>query len=302
MKTDYRCVKSYSPDAIERVREKFLIEVDKDPTQFEVEDIELVQTDEWTVCRFLFIHQNVEEAAAKNLIEAMKWRKDKGFLRTSFSFFPNEYFRLGVLFPYESDIDGNPVIYCRGKFLKTIPELKEVSEDFTSLNFYRVDRMSEGRGWTFIIDTEGAGLHNADLNMLQYLVSTLKQYFPGGLNHLLVIDCPWILKAFWSLVKNWIPSHRRDMIKFVSRKDLPKFVPKENIPDFLGGTCSRKYKGWSVVPKGCPSGVQFVQKLCPDDDAEEIFDRLFNEYRAFIEEDGDEPTDLIEDTPVIPVN
>lgn len=298
---NFRNIKNYSPEAIESVREKFFLEVDKEPNQFEAEDIELVQTDDWTVCRFLFIHQNVEELAANNLIEAMRWRKDKGFLRTPLSFFPNEYYRLGVLFPYENDIDGNPVIYCRGKFLKTVPELKETSEDFTSLNFYRVDNLSQGKGWTFVIDTEGAGIHNADLNMLHYLVSTLREIFPGGLNHLLIIDCPWILKAFWTLVKNWVPSHRRDMVKFVSRKELPKFIPKENMPDFLGGTCTRKYRGWAVVPKGCPTGVEFVAKKCPDGNAEEIFDRLFRDYKPFIEEDGDEPTDLIEDI-LIPVN
>lgn len=292
---NYRSVKSYSPDAIDRVREKFLKEVDRDSSQFELEDIELVQIDNWAVCRFLFIHQNNEESAVKNLIEAMRWKKDKGFLRTPLSFFPNEYFRLGVLFPYENDVDGNPTIYCRGKFLKSIPELKETTEDFTSLNFYQVDHQSQGNGWTFIIDTEGAGINNADLSMLQYLVSTLKQYFPGGLNHLLIIDCPWILRAFWSLVKNLVPSHRRDMVKFVSRKDLPKYIAKENTPDFLGGTCTRKYRGWAVVPKGCPTGIDFVSKRFPDDDAEEIFDRLFADYKPFIEEDQGEEQNFPDD-------
>ena len=287
----YRCLQDYSLESIEKVRDKFSEEVQRDPSQFEPEDVLLVESDEWTVCRFLFIHQGVIEAAARNLIDAMKWRREKGFLRTPLNFFPNEYFRLGVLFPYENDVDGNPTIYCRGKFLKSVPELKETTEDFSSLNFYQVDSISQGKGWTFIIDADGAGINNADLSMLQYLVSTLKTYFPGGLNHLLIIDCPWILKAFWSLVKNWVPSHRREMVKFVSRKELYKFIPLENMPDFLGGNCTRKYRGWRVVPEGAPSGVDFVAERYPRENAQEIFDKLFAEYKSFIDEEDELPVD-----------
>jgi len=280
----YRCINTYNRESISRVREKVLEEVSCDPAPFDERDILLVREDPWMICRFLFIHQHNENAAAKNLIEALLWRKSKAFRDIEMNYFPNEYYRLGVLFPYEPDVNGCPTIYCRGRFLKSIPELQETTEDFTALNFFQVDEGSQGRGWTFVIDTEGAGIPNADINMLTFLIQTLKNYFPGGLNHMLIVDCPWILKAVWSLVKNLVPSHRREMIKFVSRKELLKFIPKENLPDFMGGTCTRKYKGWAVVPEGSPRGLDFIARLYPNEDPQEIFDRLFDDYKQFIEE------------------
>ena len=55
---DYRSIKNYSNEHIEQVRKKFSTEVERDSTQFEDQDVSLVQSDDWSVCRFLFIHQN----------------------------------------------------------------------------------------------------------------------------------------------------------------------------------------------------------------------------------------------------
>lgn len=284
---------TFSRESIERVRSKFFEEYTLDKSLFDAEDVKRVKEDPWFIIRFLFIQKSDEDLAAKNLTEAMKWRHQKGLRTFPENYFPNEFYRVGAMFPYEPDIQGAPVLYIRCKFMKKINIIQSAVEDFCAYQIYKMDEESHGDGWSLVMDFEGAGIQNADVESTKYLVSTLKTYFPGGLNHLLCIDCPWILKTFWSLIKGWIPNHRRDLIKFTSRKEITKYIAVENLPDFLGGTCKRKYKGWAMVPEGCPHGVDFIEAINQGVNTRDDVEAVFSEYREFLD-DADQGPQFID--------
>lgn len=99
-----------------------------------------------------------------------------------------------------------------------------------------------------MLDCTGAGLANADMDMLMFLISTLVNYFPKGMSYLLVHELPWILKPFWHIAKAWLAEEHRELIKFSNSRTIYEYVNRENLPDFMGGTCERSY---TSPPKDC---------------------------------------------------
>ena len=55
-----------------------------------------------------------------------------------------------------------------------------------------------------------------------------------------IINCSWILKTGWVVVRNFLDQKTRNKIQILGNKyqdQLLKYVDKENLPDFFGGTC-----------------------------------------------------------------
>lgn len=104
-------------------------------------------------------------------------------------------------------------------------------------------------------------MQNANFDILRFCLEVLRDYFPMSLKYILVVDIPWILKAFWTMVKTWLPRNSKNMIKFTSRAEITNYIAAENLPDFLGGICKRPYQGMKMVPHGSPSALEFGEKV-----------------------------------------
>lgn len=99
-----------------------------------------------------------------------------------------------------------------------------------------------------MLDCTGAGLANADMDMLLFLISALVNYFPKGMSYLLVHELPWLLKPFWHIAKAWLSEEHRELIKFSNSRSIYEYITRENLPDFMGGTCERSY---TTPPENC---------------------------------------------------
>jgi hypothetical protein len=100
-----------------------------------------------------------------------------------------------------------------------------------------------------VIDCNGAGLANADMDLLFFLIGTLKSYFPKGLSYFLVNELPWILRPFWHLAKACIPEEHRQLIKFCDSRTVYEFVDQDQLPDFMGGSVPESQ--YKIVPENC---------------------------------------------------
>lgn len=109
------------------------------------------------------------------------------------------------------------------------------------------DELSNGR-WALIFDFSGCGLRQMDLDMMSFVINTLRAYFPMGLMYILAYDLPPILRRCWALVEKWIPRERRNLIHFANRETITDWIERKNLPPFMGGTCTRPY---TRVPAGC---------------------------------------------------
>lgn len=90
---------------------------------------------------------------------------------------------------------------------------------------------------TVLFECEGAGLKHFDVEMVQYLISTFKNWYPYALNYILVFDMPWVLNAAWKLVKGWLPPAGQQKTKFVSKSTIVEYLPPDQHLSRWGGKC-----------------------------------------------------------------
>ena len=48
---------------------------------------------------------------------------------------------------------------------------------------------------TLVFDCAGCGLKNMDMEFVQFIIATLKEYYPDPLNYILVLEMPWVLNG-----------------------------------------------------------------------------------------------------------
>lgn len=260
------------PESINRVRERFL-KLSEQAENFAPEDVEMIRKDDWNVFRFINYHNGDEEKALEQMTKAFRWRKTMALRMTKENFFPDLIWQLNPLFIYENDRKGRPTLYSRCKFVLCIKDLAKFEQLFTAYQVWSIDMLANGKGWTLILDFAGTGLRNTDFDLLKFFLNLLMVQFPRGIDCILVVNLPFILRVFWGLVRTWIPADRVDLIKFVDQTSIQEFIAPQNLPNFLGGCCQRPYKGQAVVPKGCPDVFDFGEKEAniPRKRCEEIF-------------------------------
>lgn len=246
------------PESIVKVREAVLAAHESDKESFDDNDIKKMVSSDWTCFRFLAFVNGDVDGATNALIDSLKWRKSKNFNSFTTHYpYPDLFFRMGTVFTYEPDKWGHQTLYVRVKYLRKIGELKPLLSDLVDYILWKTDEASGESGWILIMDFDGAGLVNADIDTLSKMISTLKTHFPCGLDFILVVDLPWILKGFWALVKTWVGSSD-SLIKFVSRKSISDYFEPSNVPDFMGGNCKLPYCGDHVVKS------LGISDKCPD--------------------------------------
>ena len=251
-----------------KVRESFLEEYEKNKELYYEGDIEKIKEDDWYVTRFILRNKKKVEPSVEMLKNSMQWRKEFGIPFMKETDFPQEFFRIGGIFPYEKDREGNAVIYMRIKIHKKIPELDLALKQYVIYIMNKVDLEVDGRGMAIVFDCQDAGIGNVDMDMLWFLISSMNKYYPKGLSYILVYELPWILNAVWKIARGWIPEEQRKLIKFANKDQIFDFIDKENLPDFLGGICPKDYR---TAPKGCPSAEEIAkEKGMSDKDIEKM--------------------------------
>lgn len=232
------------------MRNKFLNEVYKgNEDLYDPIDIDKVMNDDWIIKRFLIASYKREDEAIERMSTALKYYKERDVHHVKENLFPREFFETGALFIYEPDRTGVPSLIMRLKFVKKTPELIEHMKDFCMYQIFKIDRDTNGRGWMLVFDFSDCGYQiYQHIDLLHYFITNMHTYFPAGMDYVLVVDLPWYLSSFWSLVRMWIPEKRREMVQFCSKANLTDFFEPENLPPVLGGTCARKYKS---CPENC---------------------------------------------------
>ena len=63
----------------------------------------------------------------------------------------------------------------------------------------------------------------------QFVIGTLKDFYPLILNHILVLEMPWVLSAAWMIIKAWLPAAARNKIKFVNKAQIKEYIDDPSI-------------------------------------------------------------------------
>lgn len=265
-------------ESIDNVRQAFLDYYESDDKcTYDSVDVAEVMVDNWWIKRFL-IHKGGNEIEALNmLINCLKWRKETEIRSIQDNHFPEEIYRIGALFNYGRDQNGLPTIYIRVKMVKKLKEIADLIKLYIAYNFYKVDKQAHGQGWGLIIDFAGAGVQNTDLELARTIAFCIKTYFPSSLEYLICVDFPWIFKAFWNVIKSWIPADRKFHLLFLSRSQLKETIDPDYLPQFIGGNCLRSP---NEAPSGCPKFVDYcVNELGLSKKAAE---KVFAQYKPYL--------------------
>ena len=240
-----------------KVRQNFLQDYDQNQELYFVGDVEKIREDDWYVTRFVLRNKKKVDASVDMLKNSMRWRKELGIPMLRDTDFPQEFYKIGGIFSYEKDRQGNAMIYMRVKLHKKIAELDQALKQYIIYIMNKVDVDVDGRGMAIVFDCQEAGIGNVDMDMLWFLISSMNKYYPKGLSYILVYELPWILNAVWKIAKGWIPEEQRKMIKFANKDEVFNFVDKDNLPDFMGGVCQMDYR---IAPKGCPTAEEVAKE------------------------------------------
>jgi len=135
---------------------------------------------------------------------------------------------------------------------------------------------NENNGVCIVFDCNGAGITNVDIDLLSFIVSTLRDYYPTLLKSVLVNELPWVLQYVFKLVQTWLPKEHQKLIHLISKKDINDYVTDEELPDFMGGTNQLSYRS---LPKNAPTAQEIGDKMGLKKSA---VDKLINHCEPYI--------------------
>ncbi|KAH7636921.1 motile sperm domain-containing protein 2 [Dermatophagoides farinae] len=243
-------------EKINEIREYIEKQYEKNKELYDESDIERVRTDDWTVERFIRRRKTMKESI-EMLDNTLKFRHEMDMPRLKEDDFPEEFHKIGTMFCYANDKQGNGMIYFRIRLHRKVKELEREFKQFILFNVEKMDRITNGNGIGIVFDMKGAGISNMDMDMIWFLVSSLLNYYPIGINYILVYELTWIFQSAWNVIKGWLPAETRNKIKFCKEDEIFDYIDRENLPMYLDGTCRLNYHH---VPKNCRSSMEIGQE------------------------------------------
>ncbi|RWS09627.1 Motile sperm domain-containing protein 2-like protein [Dinothrombium tinctorium] len=198
----------------------------------------------------------------------MQWRKKNEVAQMSEKTFPYEFHEVGGIYPFGEDVNGNVVLHVRIRLFIRVPPILELLKRYTIYHLVNADEMAarKGRGWILLLDCTDTGFANSDLEMANFLVSVLRNYFPSGQKYILIHNLPWFLNAIKNVVFTMLPSNVKRRIKSSNERTITEYISLANLPDYLNGEGGDAYR---VIPANVKTTVQLAKegtfKLSEDD-------------------------------------
>ena len=96
-----------------------------------------------------------------------------------------------------------------------------------------IDRLGNREfGWTCVLDLNGVGWSNVDVEMLHFLLNTSRTKYPNGCKWCIIHGLPWFLNVIAKGIFAALPSDTAAKIKFVSGSNYRQLTVKEYISTF----------------------------------------------------------------------
>ncbi|KAK4701928.1 hypothetical protein P7C70_g4299, partial [Phenoliferia sp. Uapishka_3] len=80
-----------------------------------------------------------------------------------------------------------------------------------------------------IVDLEGAGMSNLEVELLPFFMDLLKNHFPGMVGAIFVLNYGWMYAGMWQLAKRILPHTALERILFPSKSELLQFFDEEHL-------------------------------------------------------------------------
>ncbi|XP_055946675.1 motile sperm domain-containing protein 2-like isoform X2 [Argiope bruennichi] len=205
-------------------------------------DLERIRNDDKYCNRFILHKKGNLSEALEMADEALRWRKSFGVKDVNMGVLPLEFFQAKAVFPYNKDKEGNPIIMILVRYHKKAPDFAKELRRFVIYWVEEMEAQTKGGQMSVIMSCAGAGLSNLDLDLIKFLITLFRSYYPNSLAHILIFEMPWILQPAWKIIKAWLPEDFVDKIVFVNKTSIQDFVTADNLPVEMGGTDTKEYQ------------------------------------------------------------
>lgn len=204
------------------------------PGPFDPRDLERVKSDKY-LYRVLEHCQNNVQLAVEMLYDIMAWRKTNNVNEITEETVNMGYLKEGIFFPHGRDIDSCLLFIMKSKMYqkneKNIDEVKKIIIYWLE----RIEREEDGKRITLFFDMDGCGLNNMDIEVIRYMVTLLKSYYPLLVNYIIIFQLPWMLSAGFKIVKGILPAAAVERLRTVSKDKLKELVVPEQALVSWGG-------------------------------------------------------------------
>ncbi|XP_050360187.1 motile sperm domain-containing protein 2-like [Nymphalis io] len=204
------------------------------PGPFDPRDLERVKSDKY-LYRVLEHSQNNVQQAVQMLYDIMAWRKTNKVNDINEDTVNIDYLKEGIFFTHGRDIDSCLLFILKSKLYikgtKNIEEVKRVVIYWLE----RIEREEDGKKITLFFDMDGCGLNNMDIEVIMYMITLLKNYYPYLINYIIVFQLPWILSAGFKIIKGILPTAAVERLRMVNKDKLKELVAPEQALISWGG-------------------------------------------------------------------
>ena len=112
------------------------------------------------------------------------------------------------------------------------------------------------KGFIFVIDCSECTLNNLSMDLLKFVITSLRVHYPLGIQYVIIYNMPWILRGIWKLVKGWL-GNVQHLVRFANGDEIQEYVSVDNLPKYMGGTCDKRF---TIAPDNCPTVYQLAHK------------------------------------------
>ncbi|GAA5955131.1 hypothetical protein JCM21900_001620 [Sporobolomyces salmonicolor] len=214
--------------------------------------------DRVTVFRFCRRARFSHHGALKLLHATLSWRLTSSLRTLTPASISSLYLTNPLFFFHPSLMDrfGRPCAVLNLRYVqRTVDGALDALKDLVRLGWetgrrWLSDLSRRGRGdgegeptlqMVVIVDLEGAGMSNLEVELLPFFMDLLKNHFPGMVGAIFVLNYGWGYAGMWQLAKRVLPNTALERILFPTKEDLLEFFDEDHLLVEHGGNVKYDY-------------------------------------------------------------
>eukprot|EP00800_Vazella_pourtalesii_P019224 TRINITY_DN6472_c0_g1_i1.p1 TRINITY_DN6472_c0_g1~~TRINITY_DN6472_c0_g1_i1.p1 ORF type:complete len:543 (-),score=137.68 TRINITY_DN6472_c0_g1_i1:71-1495(-) len=200
-----------------------------------------------------------EYDSLKMLVTALQFRCSYGVNDLTFQDINKELLEMGICYPRGQDRDGSDIVYLLIRMHRKEKEKGEQLKRFALYFLEKHDRHFPNRHMSLLMDCSESGYSNMDMDLVKFIISLFKQYYPLKLGSIYVYEMPWVMNAGWSIIKSWLSPAARNKLRFVQKNSIEQYFKTDQLTARYGGTDPWQYR---YPPRGGLEG-EGLEKILP---------------------------------------
>ncbi|XP_076342387.1 motile sperm domain-containing protein 2-like isoform X2 [Tachypleus tridentatus] len=207
---------------------------------YDQRDVDRLKQDNWYCARFIK-HQKEDIEDSLNMIrDTLKWRKEMGINDLGKENLLAEPFiagTIGATVPFSCDKAGCRILVMKVKHHKKNSSTLLEQKKFIAGWIEKLDRETNGGRISLLMDCTSSNRSNMDMELIMYITTLFKYYFPFALGYVYFYKMPWLCKALWKILKIRLPAKTRRRFKFINKSSISNYIALDQLPTYLGGSC-----------------------------------------------------------------